>query len=376
MDIALSHHNQSLRAKLVVALLDQVSARHFQEIQKYVPLLQDLSLLTGKAHSEVSLRVREMLIRIQLPSFAQRRATVENFLLATAQLKDDTERLRRVHTLVDESASIFDVLLSLLCHDNDEIRKLALEAYVRRTYRTYVIHHFALYSRKLSASLDDLLLAEFRFAQPEDVHSAPSTSTSAAPSSPSSSPSSSSSFSGAGTESSPRLRPSASFSLTQAAQRDMEKSGKAVHAELPMVSPESADDLMRLERARLLAPPSSSSSSSSSSSGSTAGQERVRYGLVIVFRTLDEVKERFEAAMQHYIPPPHHEGEELLHVLGLILPSASSAETGERVVVPQLTEFLREKAALLRESGVRRVTAVFGRGDNHPECFTFRERLE
>ena len=49
------------------------------------------------------------------------------------------ERFKHMNTLIDQSASLFDVLVSFLTHGNVGVRTLAMELYVRRSYRAYEV---------------------------------------------------------------------------------------------------------------------------------------------------------------------------------------------------------------------------------------------
>jgi hypothetical protein len=169
----------------------------------------------------------------------------------------------------------------------------------------------------------------------------------------------------------------------------------------PFVSPESADDLLLLERQKQLTGRGSASaralaaaSASASASGgtvaaavptspspvarSTSDLVASRYGLMLMFNDLDEAKDRFQEAMENYIPPPHYTGDEFLNVLGILLshPAPLTSPDQQQACIQGFTAFLQSHGQLLRQAAVRRVTLVFSRPQSAPEYYTFRERLD
>ncbi len=315
---------------------------------------------------EVSLCVRQMLIRHELPSFEQRKSAIESYLEKTLQLTDERERLHMINTLVDESGSLFDVLLTLLQHHDVEMQKLGLEVYIRRTYRSYIIHELSIVCRrKNEEDIDDstnpyLLYAEFKFSQ-ADIHSTTLNGN------PSSTP-------GASIPSSLPTSSTSSFGLSyNSSQR--------------MISPESADDLMLLERekrtAKLMSRKLSSHSTLAAlaSISSPASPDNLRYGLMMVFRDIEEAKQLFDWAMEAYIPPPRFsEDSEFFNILNIFLLDQrfenvqnSEGELSD-AFLDNFSQFLKRRSDMLRSLAVRRATLAINRPHDFPDHYTFRER--
>src|SRR5579871_5832832 len=89
---------------------------------------------------------RRKLIRFQLPSFEQKKVSMEK------QLK-----LKEIQALIHEPSSIFEVLTSFFSHSSSELKEVAVEVYIRRAYRAYDIKNFKV------KSLPRQLIAEWTY---------------------------------------------------------------------------------------------------------------------------------------------------------------------------------------------------------------------
>ncbi|ELR23464.1 acetylCoA carboxylase [Acanthamoeba castellanii str. Neff] len=331
VDIALCYTRNLQCAHGVVALLEQVEARHWAIIDRYLPTLQELAALVGsKGNPPTHPRGgRSNSPDVELAGgraggLAGWLKAIEDYLRRTATITDEQERLRHISTLADESASVFDLLMGLLTHQDAELRRLGLEVYVRRTYRSYAIKSLEVLERPRPTDGEGFLFGEFQFAQ-ADVHAS--------------------------------------------------SAGPAALAPAPgphtMARPESVDDLMLLERERR------------STRTQAAPKEPTRYGVMLVFDDLAQMRALFEWAMEAYMPPAQ-EGPELVNILNVVLlknssgaaEAGKSAEDAERALIDDFAGFLQPHTEHLRSLAIRRVTLVISREREFPDHYTFRERLD
>jgi len=98
-------------------------------LTSYASLLYELSDLQGLGSREVSFRARRMLVRYRLPSFEQRKLSLEKELLT----KD------RIGHLIAQPSSIFDVLTACFFHNSTVVREGAMEVYLGRTFQAYLV---------------------------------------------------------------------------------------------------------------------------------------------------------------------------------------------------------------------------------------------
>ncbi|KAI9922962.1 hypothetical protein PsorP6_002319 [Peronosclerospora sorghi] len=98
-----------------------------------VPLLENLATFKEKEYSLVALEARQLLIDNKMPSYRDR---------------------------LSQSLPLFDLLISLLDHEEQQIRELALELYVLRVYHSYVIESIE------TISVNDVFAKTFQFKSP------------------------------------------------------------------------------------------------------------------------------------------------------------------------------------------------------------------
>lgn len=148
--IALSHSKIGAKNNLVLAVLEEYRpnkpnvgniAKHFR------PVLRSLAELESRATAKVSLKAREVLIQCALPSLEERAAQMEHILRSSVvesrygetgwdHREPDPDVLKEV---VDSKYTVFDVLPLFFGHSDPWVSLAALEVYVRRAYRAYVL---------------------------------------------------------------------------------------------------------------------------------------------------------------------------------------------------------------------------------------------
>ncbi|KAF9435540.1 acetyl-coenzyme-A carboxylase [Entomortierella beljakovae] len=148
IQIALSHSRVTAKNSLVLALLDQIKPTTAGgALDKFFsPILKKLAELNGLLTSKVSLKARELLIHVQLPSFEERRMQMEKILRSsvTEEIYGGEHEARlpsyeNIKELVDTTYTVFDVLPNFFYHDSLYVRIAAFEVYCRRAYHAYEI---------------------------------------------------------------------------------------------------------------------------------------------------------------------------------------------------------------------------------------------
>ncbi|KAF9581259.1 acetyl-coenzyme-A carboxylase, partial [Lunasporangiospora selenospora] len=146
--IALSHSRVTAKNNLVLSLLDQIKPTSSGgALDKFFsPILKKLAELNNRLTSKVSLKARELLIHVQLPSFEERQHQMEKILRSSVTEEvyggDHEERMpsyENIKELVDTTYTVFDVLPNFFYHESLFIRIAAFEVYCRRAYHAYEI---------------------------------------------------------------------------------------------------------------------------------------------------------------------------------------------------------------------------------------------
>uniref|UniRef100_A0AAV1VHC7 Acetyl-CoA carboxylase n=1 Tax=Peronospora matthiolae TaxID=2874970 RepID=A0AAV1VHC7_9STRA len=160
---ARSHQALEAKNKLLLQLLVQMARdTPFKSMKTsaFVPLLEKLATLKEKQYSLVALEARQLLIDNKMPSYRDRLNQVEKVL--TSYIADDssTDLATACSNLLDQSQPLFDLLISLLDHEEQRVRELALELYVLRVYRSYIIESME------TMTFNDIFAKTFQFKSP------------------------------------------------------------------------------------------------------------------------------------------------------------------------------------------------------------------
>lgn len=135
-DIELSHFNIVQKNKLILAVMDNI-LKSDSGVRPFTYLLHDLTTLSGPDHHFVILKAKQILTRFQRPTFEQRSVIMERDLLSG-----------NLETIVDHTASIFDLLCGFFAHPNKKVRESAVLGYVRRAYKAYDVQGFNIQEEK------------------------------------------------------------------------------------------------------------------------------------------------------------------------------------------------------------------------------------
>ncbi|EGG25342.1 acetyl-CoA carboxylase [Cavenderia fasciculata] len=179
-DVALSIHPQSKKYALVQTILKKIDATN--STADYTDQLKKLSGLSG-ASIEISLRAKQIIVNSQLPSGDQRvdqlRRSIKNIIdiqkQSAADLEGSTDSttssssssstpptsinapalnqiayLKEMSLLTKQTAEICDILVPNFTADCASTRKVAMEAYIRHSYRSYFVE-----DTRVTDSLDE-----------------------------------------------------------------------------------------------------------------------------------------------------------------------------------------------------------------------------
>ncbi|KAK3953879.1 acetyl-CoA carboxylase [Pseudoneurospora amorphoporcata] len=146
----LSHSRVAAKNSLILAILDEYRPNkpNVGNVSKYLrPVLRKLAELESRQTAKVSLKAREILIQCALPSLEERTAQMEHILRSSVVESrygetgwDHREpNLDIIKEVVDSKYTVFDVLTLFFAHEDPWVSLAALEVYVRRAYRAYIL---------------------------------------------------------------------------------------------------------------------------------------------------------------------------------------------------------------------------------------------
>lgn len=146
----LSHSRVTAKNNLILAILDvyRPNKPNVGNIAKYLrPVLRTLADLESRQTAKVSLKAREILIQCALPSLEERKSQMEHILRSSvveskygeSGLDHRNPALEVLKEVVDSKYTVFDVLPQFFAHEDPWVGLAALEVYVRRAYRAYVL---------------------------------------------------------------------------------------------------------------------------------------------------------------------------------------------------------------------------------------------
>ncbi|EPE05929.1 acetyl- carboxylase [Ophiostoma piceae UAMH 11346] len=153
----LSHSRVGSKNSLVLAILDQYrpNTPGVGNVAKYIrPALRKLAELESRQTSKVSLKAREILIQCALPSLEERQNQMEMILRSSVTdshygesgMEHRQPNLDIIKEVVDSKYTVFDVLPMFFNHEDPWVTLAALEVYVRRSYRAYILKQIEYHS--------------------------------------------------------------------------------------------------------------------------------------------------------------------------------------------------------------------------------------
>ncbi|CCF42747.1 acetyl-CoA carboxylase [Colletotrichum higginsianum] len=154
----LSHSRVGAKSSLILAILEEYRPNkpNVGNVAKYLrPALQELTeLQSSRTTSKVSLKAREIMIQCSLPSLEERTAQMEHILRSSvvesrygeASWDHREPSLEVIKEVVDSKYTVFDVLTLFFAHEDPYVSVAALEVYVRRAYRAYILKQIEYHS--------------------------------------------------------------------------------------------------------------------------------------------------------------------------------------------------------------------------------------
>ncbi|KIH92458.1 acetyl-CoA carboxylase [Sporothrix brasiliensis 5110] len=157
VETVLSHSRVGSKNSLVLALLDEYRPNKpgVGNVARYLKsALRKLAELESRQTSKVSLKAREILIQCALPSLEERQSQMELILKSSvvdsrygeSGWEHRQPNLDVIKDVVDSKYTVFDVLPMFFGHEDPWVSIAALEVYVRRSYRAYVLKQIEYHS--------------------------------------------------------------------------------------------------------------------------------------------------------------------------------------------------------------------------------------
>lgn len=150
VQIVLSHSRVTAKNSLVLAILEEYRPNkpNVGNVGKHLrTIMRKMAELEARQTAKVSLKAREILIQCALPSLEERTGQMEHILRSSVVESrygetgwDHREpNLEVIKEVVDSKYTVFDVLTLFFAHEDPWVSLAALEVYVRRAYRAYII---------------------------------------------------------------------------------------------------------------------------------------------------------------------------------------------------------------------------------------------
>nr|AOE43261.1 acetyl-CoA carboxylase biotin carboxylase [Rostrostelium ellipticum] len=134
LQLALAIHPQSKKHRLILALLRKI--HQTGTVSDYIEQLRRLSSLAGNS-MEISLRSKQIMVHAQLPSNEQRVRDLDASIRELQSIASDDDRAKNLESISKQSADLLDLLVGKFVDDDDVIRRVSMEIYVRHAYRSY-----------------------------------------------------------------------------------------------------------------------------------------------------------------------------------------------------------------------------------------------
>ncbi|KAF2398226.1 acetyl-CoA carboxylase acc1 [Trichodelitschia bisporula] len=146
----LSHARVGPKSNLITAILDVYRPNRpgAGNVAKYLKTtLRKLAELEGRQVAKVALKAREVLIQCAMPSLEERTSQMEHILRSSViqskygetGMEHREPNFDAIRDVVDSQYTVFDVLPQFFAHHDPWVALAALEVYIRRAYRAYLL---------------------------------------------------------------------------------------------------------------------------------------------------------------------------------------------------------------------------------------------
>ena len=138
-----SHNQMKQKGDLIIRVMNLLSSlipSMHEESNHLNKVLQEISSYSDHSSTSISLEARQLLLQRKLPSRQEELEVVRNALLNLESCKTMEERENELQKLVDQSNDVRQPLMEVL-HDTDNasLASAALECYLRKIYRPYIL---------------------------------------------------------------------------------------------------------------------------------------------------------------------------------------------------------------------------------------------
>ena len=134
-EIVRSHQLAGQRRDVVLTLLDHIVSSRNPD--SFLPLLTRLAALKKDGYREVALKARQVILRRGERTHGERADELRGELLRVAPQPDG-----EFQQLIDRAEAFFDILTPLFWEDQEGLRDMAIQLFIRRAYRAYEIEKF------------------------------------------------------------------------------------------------------------------------------------------------------------------------------------------------------------------------------------------
>ncbi|KAJ2907251.1 hypothetical protein MKZ38_006545 [Zalerion maritima] len=160
----LSHSRVGAKNSLILAILEEYRPNkpNVGNVNRHLkPVLRKLTELESRQTAKVSLKAREIMIQCALPSLEERKEQMGHILRSSVRESrygepgwDHREpSIEIIKEVVDSKYTVFDVLTLFFAHEDPWVSLAALEVYVRRAYRAYILKQIEYHDDELENPL-------------------------------------------------------------------------------------------------------------------------------------------------------------------------------------------------------------------------------
>ncbi|KAF2069876.1 hypothetical protein CYY_008806 [Polysphondylium violaceum] len=324
-DIALSLHSQSKKYKFIMILLQKISDSNL--VIQFMEPLKKLSTMGGSS-MDISLKAKQIIVRSQLPSSNEKLKNLESNIqsIIDTPSKDEDERLKKILNISRQSNEISDVLIPFFSTNySDEVRRLAMEIYVRHSYRSYHVEDSKVTINNNDPTDFSFIEWFFYITLPNSGSVSPTLS--------------------------PLIR---SSSGTLPSPRPM-----SIFNGLSMIRTDSTDNITAME-----------------------DQTKLRYGMMVNFDSIESFGDNLSKVLKVYNNGEFSKarnnnspiGGESTDILSVILNYYPESISQENHTIQSIVTILRSYVKELNNAHIRRITFICSSTSSPLKYFTFRER--
>lgn len=135
-----SHRQLEKKSKLVIELLEHLQHHEpgiSEDVANDLNRLTELSASSMAEHYSVAVRARRLVMAAHQPTFEIRHRQIETILWRSVNVYEHDYHPENLRRLVQSEVSIFDVLHIFFYHVAEDVRRAAIEVYIRRAYISY-----------------------------------------------------------------------------------------------------------------------------------------------------------------------------------------------------------------------------------------------